>query len=681
MAVYTWLNFQISKQYGQVFVWSVVCFAIGIGLYFSLRFEPDFLFLVALSLFGLFSFALVARFRYLIGVAAFLPVMMVLGCAWAGINARSLAAPILSYHYYGPIYGRVIHIDRSSSHALRLTLDQVQLTKMSEDQTPERIRISLHGRQEWLKPQPGQYIGLTGHLSGPDGPVEPGGFDFQRHAWFLQLGAVGYTRTPALEMKPPEGAMPIANLRFAISRFVADYLGGDVGGFAAAVTTGDRSAFSQEAINALRISNLAHLLAISGLHMGLLAAFLFGTIRLAFSLRPSISLRIPVKKIAAIAALIGATGYLLLSGASIATQRAFIMAAVALIAVTLDRRALTLRSVAIAAFIVLALRPSSLLSPGFQMSFAATTALVYVFSALRDIPGLSLRRWQKTIFTLVLSSAIAGLATAPFAAAHFNQWAAYGLLANVLAVPAMGMIVIPGAVLAALLSPFGGAGIGLDFMAIGLRWILLVANWVSALEGARVPVVTPNAWVLPVLGFSGCWLILWKGHLRWLAAFGMGVAIMFWVKTDRPMVLISGDGKLVGVLTDQGRALSKTRGQGFVAKNWLENDGDEAPQAEAAARGELIQPGVFVSQLAEHALLHYQGKKGVAQFTECTASEIVVLDQTAATLENCEVFDASRLASTGAVAIWIGGAGELSFQTVAERRGRRLWSPPNQLNQ
>ncbi|MGV6847237.1 MAG: ComEC/Rec2 family competence protein, partial [Marinibacterium sp.] len=186
----------------------------------------------------------------------------------------------------------------------------------------------------------------------------------------------GYTRTPVVKAAPPDGGLAVFRLRMAASRMLRDRLPGDTGGFAAAVTTGDRSGMTRDALDALRASNLAHLLAISGLHMGLLAGVVFAGLRLGLLLIPAFALRVPVRKIAAIGALAAAAAYLALSGGSIATERAFIMVAVALIALLVDRRALSLRAVAAAALIVLALRPEALLSPGFQMSFAATTALV-----------------------------------------------------------------------------------------------------------------------------------------------------------------------------------------------------------------------------------------------------------------------------------------------------------------
>jgi competence protein ComEC len=165
------------------------------------------------------------------------------------------------------------------------------------------VRVSLHGTQGYLDPQPGLTVILTGHLSPPEGPVEPGAFDFRRMAWFDGLGAVGYTRTPALVLAPPEPAsfgMAIFRLRMAISAHVRAAIPGEPGGFVAAILTGDRSGIARETTDALRGSNLAHLLAISGLHMGLLTGFVFAALRYGIALIPPLALRLSSKKLAAI---------------------------------------------------------------------------------------------------------------------------------------------------------------------------------------------------------------------------------------------------------------------------------------------------------------------------------------------------------------------------------------------
>lgn len=261
------------------------------------------------------------------------------------------------------------------------------------------------------------------------------------------------------------------------------------------------------------------------------------------------------KKLSAAVALWVAAGYLALSGGAVATERAFVMAAVVLVAVMLDQRAISLRAVALAATILLVWQPEALLGPGFQMSFAATTALVAVYGLIRDAQLPMGPRWLRPVSAVVITSAVAGMATAPLSAAHFNLWSHYGLVANVPSMPVMGLVVMPAAVVGALLMPLGLDALPLWVMGRGLAAILWVAHWVAALDGARGTVPAPGPVVLPMMAFGALVVVLWQGRAR-----------------------------LVAVMTDEGRALSKPRGGGFIADNWLENDGEAISQVQAHAR-------------------------------------------------------------------------------------------------
>ena len=658
-------------QRGHLFPWVPVFLAIGIGGYFALRFEPPVWALISSGLGGLVLICLHRWCGALSGTLLLAAGLVACGAALAGARAQMVAAPLIEYRYYGPIEGRIVDIDRSASDAVRLTLDQVVLERMAPDRRPERVRVALHGEQGYIDPAPGMRVILTGHLSAANGPVEPGGFDFRRHAWFQRLGAVGYTRTPVLNLEEPGPGLRIFAARMALSERVQNGLPGETGAFAAAIMTGDRSGMGQGTLTALRHSNLAHLLAISGLHMGLLAGFVFGVLRLGLI---GFALRHPVKKFAATGALAVAAGYLALSGGNVATERAFVMVAVALLAVLSDRRAISLRAVAIAALIVLLLRPEALLGPGFQMSFAATTALVAVFAALRHIPPD--RRGPKVLRAagaVVLSSLVAGLATAPVAMAHFNIVSHYGLLANLVSVPLMGVLVMPAAVLAALLMPLGLDWIGLALMKPGLDWILSVAHRVSGWDGAVGTVVAPDPVVLPLLALGMLFVLLWQGRLRWAGVAPATLAGLLWVQTDRPPVLIASDGRLVGVMGVEGRALSRVRGNGFAAEVWLENDGDGADQPGAAARWPGgLDAAVVGHALGTGALWHVPGKRAAEQFSGCAKGDVVVSPVPLPRLD-CLTFGPEDLEKSGAVALWPSDTTLPHMLTARQVSGQRIW--------
>jgi len=265
---------------------------------------------------------------------------------------------------------------------------------------------------------------------------------------------------------------------------------------------------------------------------------------------------------------------------------------------------------------------------------------------------------------VVISSAVAGFATAPIGAAHFNAIAQYGLLANLVSVPLMGVLVIPAAVVAVVLAPLGLESIGLWAMSLGVDWILYVAHFISNLPQSRTYVVGPDGAVLPLLAFGFLVLLLWRGSLRWGGAVAMAASFVVWSGTQRPDILVSDTGTLVGVMTDGGRALSKKRGAGFVARNWLENDGDGNDQYIANTRwrggGDVV---------------HLSGKRAVAAFDGCTKGQVVIssVPMPSADLP-CVVHDPDTLKHTGALAYQQGPDGLELAATARQVAGDRLWT-------
>ncbi len=666
----------IEAQRGTLFLWVPVCLAIGIGGYFSLRFEPEApvwvgLATCAIGLLWLSRYVPSWIGPFLVGIA-----LVITGAGLAKLRVERVSAPVLEFRYYGPIEGRVVMIDRSASDAMRLSLDRVVLRDVALYRTPERVRVSLHGDQPIPRFFPGDVVILTGHLSPPSGPAEPGGFDFQRHAWFDRLGAVGYTRTPVLRAAPTEegAALAVFKIRAALSYAVQEQIPGEAGAFAAAIMTGDRSGMNAETLEDLRASNLAHLLAISGLHMGLLTGFIFASLRYGLSLWPRLALRIPTKKVAACVALAIGAFYLALSGGNVATLRAYIMVSVMFGAVLFDRRAISLRSVAIAAVIILTITPEALVGPGFQMSFAATTALVASFSALRRLEMYRWPGWVQFVANVVISSGVAGLATAPIAAAHFNQIAHYGLVANLLSVPLMGVLIMPAAVLAICLAPLGLWAIGLWLMQQGLEWVLLVAGTVANQPGALSHVPTPGATVLAVLALGVLLAIVLRGKAR-LVGLPIAVSAFFlWAQVDRADLLVADTGNLMGLMTEEGRALSKPRGSGFVAGIWLENDGAPVAQDIAAARqGIDVQGRVMRAELGQWSILQVSGKTALEELLGCGGADILVSNQSSTGDRPCLVLDQASMRSSGSVAFSL-NKGVLTVTTARDISGVRPWN-------
>ncbi|WP_179379646.1 ComEC/Rec2 family competence protein [Jannaschia marina] len=649
--------------------WLAVAFGAGVGAYFALPVEPGRATLMAggwlVLMFGWLAWWL----RTSVGIVPLLLAVLLAGALVAQLRTMSVAGPVLGFRYYGAVEGRVVAIDRSASGAVRVTLDRVRLDRMAPERTPRRVRLSLQTPPE-MPLEPGARVMTTAHLLPPSGPTEPGGFDFQRHAFFLKLGAVGYTRVPVLLAGPGEAgwATTVERARLAVAAALRARMPGQAGEVAAAITTGDRSGLSPEVTGTLRASNLAHLLAISGLHMGLLVGFVFWALRGAFALIPRVALTQPTRAWAALAAFPFAVAYLFLSGGGVATQRAFIMAAVMLGAVVLGRRALSIRSVAIAAILVLLWRPESLTGPGFQMSFAATGALVLAFGALNQMERPAWRSgWRGSVFALVVSSAVAGLATAPIAALHFNRIAHFGLIANLLAVPVMGAAVMPLLFLGLLLMPLGLEALPLAVAGWGIEWILMVAERVTALPGAVRAVPAPHWVALPLLGLGFGVFAAARGAAARAVAVAAGIgAATVWGMSGRPDVLISYDARLIGVATPEGRWLSRDSGVAFVATSWLENDGDLASQEAAAAR-DVAMP------LPIH---HAAGKRGLDDAVRACAAEpgwLVVAVTPDAVPRGCRLIDPESLSRTGAIALSLRD-GRVEMRTARDVQGARPWA-------
>ncbi|MEM7523383.1 MAG: ComEC/Rec2 family competence protein [Pseudomonadota bacterium] len=678
-------------------LWAPVFVGLGVQIYFWLPAEPSGwlfsgLFAAPVILWAGFWKRLQGHWLFALAV-----VLIALGFALGGARARLVEAPVLSASIDATIEGTIRSVGQTSSGRPRLVLDELVIFGREAETTPERAQIALQKQADLGDLTAGERISIFAQVGPPGGPVEPGGFDYRRTAWFLSLGAVGYAHGPPVRID--DGAAPglmrrlsigLARVRSDIAAGLRARLPGETGAFAAAVTVGERSGITRESVEALRESNLAHLLAISGLHMGIVTALVFGAARLILAAIPFTGRRWRTKRIAAGIALIAAVGYLCLSGASIATQRAFVMAAVALVAVIANRPAITLRALAVAALIILVLRPESLTHVGFQMSFAATAAIIagFDYSRARGWSGRVTEgglgaRFAGYVLALAATSLLAGLATAPFAAFHFNRVAHYGLIANLAAVPTMGMWVAPSALIAAALAPFGADGIALAVMGRGIEAILWVARGVASLPGATSPVAAGPPIVLTLITFGGLALCLGRDKLK---AAGLVVAVLGFVvwgaATTRPDVLIAPNARLIGVDGPQGRSLDHAKTQSYAARIWLQRDGDGAEQAVAAERGGFTKGrGVSETTLANGwriVVLRSRRLKAEDIEAACAPRTLVLAPRAPrggapASSGACLILTGETLRGVGALALDLDGDGR-RITTAATRAGSRVWT-------
>ncbi len=697
---------QLYRAESRRFVlWLPVCLGLGIWAYFALPFEPEPLWGLAwLPPLALIATGLARRAGWGALALAWLLLAVAGGFGLAILSARLAEAPQIRWPMGETVEGRVLQVSRSASGAPRLLLDRVVIYGVEPEDTPVRLRLTLLDEAYDAIPSPGQRVRVYASLMPTGEPVEPGAFDFRRRAFFERLGGIGLSRGQLLVLPAvPETHVRermriwVARTRDVISRDLSAVLPGRQGAIASALIVGDRADIDEADNEALRVSSLAHLLSISGLHMGILTGLVFSIARLMLAAIPWTAYHLSTKKTAAVAALLAGFAYLALSGASVPTQRAFVLVAVMLVAVFLDRPAITLRALALAATIILVLSPSSLLDAGFQMSFAATAALIAGYESLRnwhlrresDSAGRAARAdrgWAAWglraaglyVGGMILTSLLAGSATAPFAAYHFNRTAPYSLLANLLALPVMSVWITPTACIAGLLAPFGLAEPALRAMGMGIEQILVIAHWVAGLPGADQAVRTAPGAVLGWIALGGLWIALWRGPWRLAGAAGVVVGLALWVNAPpRPELLVAPGARLVGLMGPQGRALDNAKAQSFAAGIWLRRDGDQASQAAAAARPGFAREGRRLSaELAEGWRLEVQGgRPEPADLAAlCRPRTLLIARNGGPTPGPCIYFGKDALKRSGALAISVDGD-DLAIRRARDDNRSRLWAP------
>ena len=540
---------QIREDRQRWVLWIPVLIGLGVSVYFVLPAEPP---LIVTILLGALCLAPLASFQF----SWRRPVLVALLAFWAGVIAGQIrthlvAAPVLPGELnLRTVTGIVEWAERIETARLRLVLKDLEVQGLSPDKTPRKARITLPVSEAGPgTEQLGARITVRARLAPPGGAVVAGGYDFARTSYFKQVGATALVAFQAKQIAPPADRywqLPsFAELRRLISQRIDEHLPAREAGIATALITGARGGIEPEDLDALRDAGLAHMLAISGLHIGLVSMLILVAVRGGLAFVEPIALRWPLKKIAAAAALVGAGFYLGLSGASISTQRAFIMLSVVLVAVWLNRPAITLRSVALAATIILLWRPESLLSPGFQMSFGAVTCLVAAYEWVRARAPLGpealppvIGRAGRYLGGLALTTLVAEFATAPFGLFHFNHGVSYGLLGNELAMPLLAFVVMPAAVASILSMPFGLEAGPLWVLERSIGWLLEAAHWTASLPGAVVYVENwgvPSL-VLAVLG--GLWLCLWSKPIRLLGLVPIAISLMLTLFQRGPDLII-----------------------------------------------------------------------------------------------------------------------------------------------
>jgi competence protein ComEC len=683
-AFWVWVWTHLLEERERWFLWLPVGVGLGIAWYFALPAEPPAWAGGAALL--LLAAVLAARWRFapnrwsLLEVPAWFAVGAVLvGFTVATIRTELVAAPVLERRGAYQLEATVLLVE-DREEGKRLTLGQPVIEGVLPEATPAQVRVSVPPGE--LVVVPGDRIGLRAMLMPPSAPVEPHGFDFARHAWFLQLGAVGYAWDPPELIARADArswSLAISALRQSIANEITAAAPGAAGAVAVALLTGLRAALPDHIWDEWAVAGIIHLLSISGLHMALVAGTVFFAVRIALALAPPLALRLPTKKLAALLALTGAFGYLLISGASAPAVRSFIMTAIMLLAVMVDRNPFSMRLVAFAALVLLLLQPESLVGASFQMSFAAVAALIAVYeTGVAKRPGAAQgldRRLLLYLAGCALTTLVASAATTPFSIYHFSRFSTYGIVANLIAVPLSAIWIMPLGMLGLLLIPFGLADFCFVLMAQGIEIIIAVAAYVAGLPGAALDVARPPLAALIATAAGGLWLCLWRTPWRRLGIAGIALGGGLMLLARPPDLLVDARGEIVAVRLADGLAISPWKRDRWITDSWLLSAGqaEAAPWpvngADADLRCDAL--GCIVNRRGQRIAL---ARLPEALEEDCALARLVI---SYPRIEHCPngtpLIGPDALRRSGGLALWVERDG-IETLSVREVRGERPWS-------
>ncbi len=678
------------------FLWLPIFAMGGVALNLSADQEPV-LWLPALMTALFAALAWLSRARpFALGVS------LALAALFAGFLSMSLrtarvAAPVLDRVRIVTLQGFVEEVDLRTVGA-RMVIAVAGADGMPREKVPRRVRVTTRKDPGVAA---GDYVELKARLLPPSRAVMPGGYDFARDAFFAGVGAVGSTLGPIRILPAPSDASlshrfaaAIDHARNRLALRVNAIIGGDEGAIAAAMVTGKRDFLSNDAKDLIREAGIFHIITISGVQMTLVAGIFFVVTRRLLALSPTLALKYPIKKWAAVVAMAGSLLYDVATGSRVGTERALIMTLIVLGAVIMDRRALTMRNLAFAVLAVVAIEPEAILGVSFQLSFAAVAALVAVMEArlaARDVDPdpfvpkrgeapkggpLAAHLVEKPL-ALLIATAFATSATASFMAYHFHDLSPYVLIGNPLTLTVIEFFAVPGALIGAMLYPLGLDGPVWVYVGAGIKFILWVARFIAAAPGSTVHLRAFAPYALPFLALAVMSAAVWRTWTFRASAVPLAlIGLIGATQGPRYDVIVAPSGDLAAVRDADGALeVVGKRFNAFAAEQWLSADGDGRDPAQARSPDAPCDRLGCVADLPEGESLSIVLDR-LAFDEDCARAEVVVSALTAP--QGCKakfVLDETALARLGAVGLtWTDDKG---FALQADRGPleNRPWSP------
>lgn len=563
--------------------WLAVAMASGIATWFLLNTKAQWIgFATALGLLIILSISVwrgrVERAALLLAVVSLGGMTLVgFGAVWA--RSAMVGQPAIERPMIEWFDGRVIErIEQQAEDRTRLVLAVTD----RDTGLPHKIRVNLPRAKDSVEFREGAVLRLRARLMPPAGPMLPGSYDFARSAWFDGLAASGSVIGDVELVRPPAAASDVPGMQRRLSAHVRTQVPGSAGHIAAAFASGDRGSIGEADEVAMRDAGLTHLLSISGLHVSAVIGAAYFIALKMMALFPPIALRFRVPLMAAALAALAGIAYTVLTGAQVPTVRSCIAALLVLVALALGREPLSLRMIAVAAIAVMIAWPEAVIGPSFQMSFAAVIAIVSLHSSepVRRFLAPREEKWlvwfARRVVMLFTTGLVIEIALTPIVLYHFHRSGVYGAFANVVAIPLVTFVSMP-AIAAALLLDLIGLGRPLWWLVgTSLDLLLWIAHHTANIPGAvrLVPQLALPA--VLVFAFGALWIALWNGRARLFGIAPVSAAIVMFVFTASPDVMISRDGRHVGIAREGERLLVLRDTQsGYTRDNFLELSGLE----------------------------------------------------------------------------------------------------------
>ena len=656
-AIERWLE----RERDQLALWIPVALGAGAAAWFVLP-DPRGWTAALLAATGIAALALAVGRGGRAGVAlATAGLLVATGLALTWWRAERVAAPVLPRATIATVGGTVARVEALPARGLvRVTLDDVRWDP-APDPAPVRVRVNLDEAAVPRGLGVGARIAVRARMMPPAPPAVPGAYDFARVAWFDRLGATGRGFAPVTVTVP---AREGDGIRATLTAHILRRLPGSEGGIAAALATGDTGAISDDDAEAMRRAGLAHLLSVSGLHITAAVGIVMALVMRLLALWPRLALTGRVPLFAGAAGAVAAIGYTWLTGAQVPTIRSCVAALMVLAALALGREAVTLRLVAVGALVVLLAWPEAVVSPSFQLSFAAVTAIV----ALHEIPRVRgwfgprdegrLAQWVRALGSLLLTGLVVEVALMPIAAFHFHKAGAYGAAANIVAIPLTTFVVMPAEAIALVLDTLGLGAPAWWVAHAGLALLLWIARTVAAAPGAvaAIPGMPAGAFGLMVAG--GLWVALWRTRRRLAGLAPVALGAAWALATPPPDLIVTGDGRHLAWRGEDGTvAILRDRAGEYVRDTLAEGAGlDAEPALLSQARGARCNRDLCWLQRGRWRVMATRSAYFVpvaALVPLCRQADVVVSDRRLP--RGCRgrwmTLDRATLARTGGVAV------------------------------